>query len=77
MSRRRTAFHAILALGYLALCSLAAGLTPGAVFAQGDGRPEPGSPIPPFTLPDVQGKDIAMPRFTGGKPALLTFWSTW
>lgn len=77
MSRQKTTFHAILALGCLVLCFVVVGLLPGPVFSQGDARPEPESPIPAFTLPDVQGKDVSIPGFTAGKPALLTFWSTW
>lgn len=77
MLKRRTVFHPILAFGCLALCCVAVSISTGSAFAQGDGPPQPGSTIPAFTLPDIQGNDVAVPGFAGGKPILLTFWSTW
>jgi peroxiredoxin len=32
---------------------------------------------PNFTLPDMDGADVALSSYLSGGPVLLTFWSTW
>lgn len=44
-----------------------AAATPGA----GSDRPAD------FTLPDLDGRPVALSRFLGKKPVLLVFWATW
>jgi thiol-disulfide isomerase/thioredoxin len=35
-----------------------------------------GEPAPPFSLPNLEGRNISLRDFQG-RPVLLTFWSTW
>ena len=48
---------------------------PGAVGAASSGA---GSDLPAdFTLPDLDGQQVALGPFLGKKPVLLVFWATW
>jgi thiol-disulfide isomerase/thioredoxin len=35
-----------------------------------------GKPAPPFTLPDLSGREVSLSSFKG-KPLLINFWATW
>ena len=34
-----------------------------------------GTPVPAFTLPDLQGRAVRLP--TSGKPVLINYWASW
>ena len=34
-------------------------------------------PLPDFTLPDQNGKEVSLRQFIGKTPVLLVFWATW
>ncbi len=37
----------------------------------------PSGPLPDFTLPDQNGKQVSLRQFIGKTPVLLAFWATW
>jgi peroxiredoxin len=50
--------------------------------AQSGGSPassakNPAVPLPGFTLPDQNGKEVSLRQFIGKTPVLLAFWATW
>jgi len=44
--------------------------------ASASGPPAPGEPAHPFTLPDLDGRPLALSSFNG-RLVLLHFWATW
>ena len=76
MIRYRFAIAALLFL----LCGTAlAG--PERLISGGEAAKTPGAesnrPAVDFTLPDLDGRQVALGRFLGKEPVLLVFWATW
>ena len=77
MIRYRFAIAALL----LFLCG-AALAEPGPLLSGGGGSAATGGaesnrPAVDFTLPDLDGRSVALGRFLGKEPVLLVFWATW
>jgi len=69
-------------LAALALLLLAATLPFADRLAQSGSVPassakHPAGPLPDFTLPDQNGKEVSLRRFIGKTPVLLAFWASW
>jgi len=83
--RRRDTRNMIAAGGVLAVLTLLllAATPPFAERpAQSESAPasstkNPSGPLPDFTLPDQNGKEVSLREFIGKKPVLLAFWATW
>ena len=71
--------YAIAALLFL-LCGVALAGPERVLPESGAGAAIPGAstgPAADFTLPDLDGRAVALGQFLGKKPVLLVFWATW
>ena len=74
--RSRFAIAALLVL----LCGAALAGPERVLPESGAGAAIPGAsagPAADFTLPDLDGRPVALNQFLGKKPVLLVFWATW
>ena len=83
--RRRDARNRRAAVGVLAVLALLL-LTATSPFAERPAQSGSSSkssaetaagPLPDFTLPDQNGKEVSLRQFIGKTPVLLAFWATW
>jgi thiol-disulfide isomerase/thioredoxin len=56
---------------------LAGSLAAAALLSGQDSSVGVGSPAPPVTVPDLDGKPVDLAQYIGKKPVFLEFWATW